>query len=70
MMTFLLQFFLDHRCINRVQIFKWFNNQDEHGVHAYKGFQQAKQLATSFIRTLEEKQTAIVVTQPIKIEPI
>jgi hypothetical protein len=53
-----------------VQIFKWFNNQDEHGVHAYKGFQQAKQLATSFIRILEEKQPAIVVTQPIKIEPI
>jgi hypothetical protein len=59
MMTFLLQFFLDHQCIDRLQIFQWYKNRDVLGVLAYKGFHQAKHLATPFIRSLAAKQTTV-----------
>ncbi len=65
MMTFLLQFFLDHQCINRLQIFKWFKNGNAHDVLAYKGFEQSKHLATPFIQSLEAKQTDV--DQPVQI---
>jgi hypothetical protein len=66
MMTFLLQFFLNHQCIDQNQIFNWYNNTDVLGALAYKGFQHAKHLATSFIKSLPTKQT--VVDQPVKME--
>jgi hypothetical protein len=55
MMAFLLQFFLDHQCIDRHQIFDWYKNGD---VHGYKGFHQAKMLATRFITSLSINQTS------------
>ena len=54
MMTFLLQFFLHHQCIDQHQIFKWYNHK---GVFRYEGFNQAKQLASQFIESLSSIQT-------------
>lgn len=50
-MPFLLQFFLDHHCINRQQILDWYKERD---MLAYQGLYHAKQLATSFIKSLTE----------------
>jgi hypothetical protein len=49
MMTFLLQYFLNHQCIDQYQIVNWYNNTD---IHDYEGFNHAKELATSFIKSL------------------
>lgn len=45
MMTFLLQFFLNHQLINLKSLFQWFYGTKQTSV----GFQQAKQLAQSFV---------------------
>jgi hypothetical protein len=66
MMTFLLQFFLNHQCIDQNQIITWYTNQDALGVLAYKGFDHAKKLATPFIKSLSTKQS--VADQSIKME--
>ncbi len=66
MMTFLLQFFLNHQCIDQHKIYNWYINRDVLGVLAYKGFHQAKHLATPFIKSLPTKQT--VVNQPVQME--
>jgi hypothetical protein len=54
MMTFLLQFFLNHQCIHQQAIFKWYNDIK---VSRYEGLNQAKQLATPFIQSLLANQT-------------
>ncbi len=54
MMTFVLQFFLKHQCITQNLILKWYNNNDAHG---YMGFQEAKQLAEPFIKSLSTSDT-------------
>jgi hypothetical protein len=48
LMTFLLQFFVEKKCISRKQVFNWYNNKDENG---YKGFDGAKQMTAPFIRS-------------------
>jgi hypothetical protein len=53
MMTFLLQFFLNHQCVDRNQILNWYDKD----IHGYKGFNLAKQLATPFIRSFSTSQT-------------
>ncbi len=53
MMTFLLQFFLNHGCIDLNQILNWYSKD----IHGYKGFNLAKQLATPFIRSCSTSQT-------------
>lgn len=55
MMTFLLQFFLTHECINQNHILDWYNSNDTHG---YMGFQEARQLTEPFIKSLSTKDTA------------
>lgn len=50
MMIFLLQFFINHQCLNRNQILDWYHAKHTHG---YKGFSQAKSLASHFIQQLE-----------------
>ena len=55
MMTFLLQFFLNHQCIDQNQILNWYHNKD---VHGYKGFAHATQLATPFIKSLSTNKTS------------
>jgi hypothetical protein len=54
MMTFLLQFFLNHKCINECLILNWYNYK---GVIAYKGYELAKSLATSFINSISITNT-------------
>jgi hypothetical protein len=54
MMTFLLQFFLNHECTNQQAIFKWYNDIK---VSRYEGLKQAKQLATPFVELLLANQT-------------
>jgi len=66
MMTFLLQFFLNHQCIDQHQILNWYNNSDVHGALAYRGFQYAKHLATLFVKSLQTNQP--VLDQPVKME--
>ncbi len=53
-MSFLLQFFLKHQCINHNLILQWYNNNDTHG---YKGFEEAKRLAGPFIKLLSTSNT-------------
>jgi hypothetical protein len=55
MMTFLLQFFLNHQCIRQQAILKWYN---EIKVSRYEGLKQAKQLAKPFIESLLANQTS------------
>ncbi len=49
MMTFLLQFFLNHECTNQPAIFKWYKDIN---ASRYEGLKQAKQLATPFVESL------------------
>ena len=49
MMTFLLQYFIDHQCLNRHHIISWYNSRDLHG---YEGFDGIKQLTAPFLKTL------------------
>ncbi len=69
MITFLLQFFLNHHCIDQEQILKWYNHR---GTFRYEGFSQAKQLARQFIESLSTNQPVIDQSYTIKIkqEPI
>jgi hypothetical protein len=75
MMTFLLQFFLNHQCINQKQILDWYNNKD---TLDYAGFDSARQLASPFIKSLSTNKTEQTVSTPdyqgfkieIKEEPI
>jgi hypothetical protein len=48
-MSFLLQFFLDHGCINQNLILDWYNNNDAHG---HLGYEEAKDSAKSFVELL------------------
>ncbi|CAF3566102.1 unnamed protein product [Rotaria sordida] len=63
MMTFLLQYFVNHQCISRNEIVDWYNNIELHG---YQGFDDAKQLTAPFIKslcinnTVSNTQTVIV----------
>ena len=52
-MTFLLQYFLNHQCIDRSQILEWYNADDGRD---YRGFTAAKQFATSFINSLSTSE--------------
>jgi hypothetical protein len=54
MMAFLLQFFLNHQCIDQHQIRKWYKVIT---VCRYEGLKQAKQLATPFVESLLANQT-------------
>ncbi|CAF0958176.1 unnamed protein product [Adineta steineri] len=47
-MSFLLQFFINHQCINQKLIIEWYNSNEG---SQYEGFEQAKQLAKSYINT-------------------
>ncbi len=69
MMTFLLQFFLNHQCINQQQILKWYNHS---GKYRYEGFKQAKQLATPFITSLSTNEPVVDQSYNIEIkqEPV
>jgi hypothetical protein len=49
MMAFLLQFFLNHQCIDQHQILKWYNHK---GKLCYEGLNQATPLAAPFIESL------------------
>ncbi len=49
MMAFLLQFFLNHQCIDQHQILKWYNDK---GKFRYEGLNQATPLAAPFIESL------------------
>jgi len=53
MMTFLLQYFLNHQCLDQDQIFKWYNHK---GTFRYEGYNKAKQLAQPFIESLLANQ--------------
>ncbi len=67
MMTFLLQFFLNHNCIDQNQIFNWYEND----IHGYKGFNLAKQLATPFINSIQINNVKTSIDQiEIKQEPM
>jgi hypothetical protein len=52
MMTFLLQFFVNHQCISENLILDWYNKNDAHG---YMGYEEAKQLAEPFVKSLLTK---------------
>ncbi len=54
MMTFLLQYFLNHQCIHQQAIFKWYNDIK---ASRYEGLRAAKKLATPFIELLLANQT-------------
>lgn len=47
-MTFLLKYFVEHKCLSRRQIFNWYNNRDANG---YQGFDGAKQMTAPFIKS-------------------
>ncbi|CAF3525801.1 unnamed protein product, partial [Rotaria sp. Silwood2] len=49
MMTFLLQYFVNHQCISRNEILDWYDKIDLHG---YQGFDDAKLLTAPFIKSL------------------
>jgi hypothetical protein len=57
MMTFLLQFFLNHECTNQQAILKWYKDIR---ASRYEGLKQAKQLATPFVESLLANQTGKV----------
>ena len=66
MMSFLLQFFLNHHCIDQKQILNWYSNGNENG---YEGFDNARKLASSYIKSLP-KTEPVVVTEPVVSIPI
>ncbi|CAF0821246.1 unnamed protein product [Adineta ricciae] len=49
MMTFLLQFFINHHCITGKFIRDWYHNKHK---NPYRGFTTAKQLARSFMQSI------------------
>ena len=67
MMTFLLQFFLNHQCINQKQILDWYNNKD---TLDYAGFNSARQLASPFIKSLSTNKTDLVNEQTVSTNSI
>ena len=67
MMTFLLQFFLNHQCINQEQILDWYNSKD---TPDYAGFNSAKQLASSFIKLLPTNTTDSVNEQIVSTNAV
>jgi hypothetical protein len=48
MMTFLLQYFVEHQCLTRTQILSWYNSKDLPG---YEDFDGIKQLTAPFIKS-------------------
>ncbi|UJR08581.1 hypothetical protein I4U23_012840 [Adineta vaga] len=54
LMTFILQYFVDSKCLNRNQIFYWYHNKNE---YSYKGFDGAKQMTAPFIKSLWAPKT-------------
>lgn len=49
-MTFLLTFFLDKKCLSTTELIHWYRSED---VFGYIGFSQAKRLAEPFIRSID-----------------
>ncbi|UJR08579.1 hypothetical protein I4U23_012838 [Adineta vaga] len=66
MMTFLLQYFINHQCINKNLIRTWYHNRNK---NLYKGYIFAKQLATPFILSIANDQTAHDV-RTVSIDPL
>ena len=54
MMIFLLQFFLNHQCINESLILTWYNHK---GLIGSKGFGLVKPLVKSFIQSISITNT-------------
>lgn len=65
MMTFLLQFFLNHHLTDETSLFKWYNDIK---VSRYEGLKEAKEFAKPFIESLQ-KMSSIDNTQTVSIEP-
>jgi hypothetical protein len=57
-MAFLLKFFLDHQCINQNLILKWYNSDQ---ARQYEGFEEAKQLAKSFVESFDTGKNNILI---------
>jgi len=53
-MAYLLQFFLDHECINQNLLLDWYYNNDPNG---YIGYEEARQLAKPFIESILTNNT-------------
>ena len=60
-MSFLLKFFLNYKCINYHLILNWYNGIERND---YEGFEQAQQLASPFLQsffTSGKKKTLLIV---------
>lgn len=51
-MTTLLQFFFDYKCIGKKTLFKWYNRIKK---SRYEGLEQAKELAKPFIQSFSRQ---------------